>query len=155
MAGKGQQGLSGNLESCRHSDLWVQKHYPKSFSHLLSADKNNREILRFIKAWDPFIFRRNVSVSKDKEGEVQDKRPVQKAVLLCGPPGSGKTTLAHVVTTHCGYRPYEINASDDRTTAALKESVGRAMQGKTLSDNNKPNCGGGVPECAEQIIVVC
>ena len=34
--------------------------------------------------------------------------------LLYGPPGLGKTTLAHVVANHAGYKVVEINASDDR-----------------------------------------
>jgi chromosome transmission fidelity protein 18 len=37
--------------------------------------------------------------------------------------GMGKTTLAHVVATHCGYRPFEINASDDRSAPALKDKM--------------------------------
>ena len=30
--------------------------------------------------------------------------------LLCGAPGLGKTTLAHIVAQHAGYRVVEINA---------------------------------------------
>ena len=29
---------------------------------------------------------------------------------MCGPPGLGKTTLAHVVASHAGYNVVEMNA---------------------------------------------
>lgn len=60
--------------------------------------------------------------------------------MLCGPPGTGKTTLAHVAAMHCGYRPIEVNASDDRSPEALKEMLARATQNATLDVEKKPNC---------------
>jgi Holliday junction resolvasome RuvABC ATP-dependent DNA helicase subunit len=39
----------------------------------------------------------------------KDKRPKVKVILLCGPPGLGKTTLAHVVAKHAGYNPIEVS----------------------------------------------
>lgn len=41
--------------------------------------------------------------------------------------GMGKTTLAHVVAQHCGYRPFEINASDDRSAPVLREKIVRSV----------------------------
>lgn len=52
-----------------------------------------------------------------------------------------KTTLANIAASHVGYRPVEVNGSDERTEGALKERVVRAME-STLSFSGKstPNC---------------
>ena len=49
-----------------------------------------------------------------------DYSPISFRSLLYGPPGLGKTTLAHVVANHAGYNVVEINASDDREYSANK-----------------------------------
>ena len=41
---------------------------------------------------------------------------------------------------HCGYRPHEVNASDDRSAATLRDTMIQAMHGNTLSGNKAPNC---------------
>ena len=46
--------------------------------------------------------------------------------------GLGKTTLAHVVARHCGYHPFEINASDDRTAGNLTQRINDAVQMKAV-----------------------
>ncbi|KAJ3415604.1 Chromosome transmission fidelity protein 18 [Chytridiales sp. JEL 0842] len=59
-------------------------------------------------------------------------------LLLAGPAGLGKTTLAHVVGRHAGYNVLEINASDDRTGTALREKLLSAIESKSII-SNKPN----------------
>ncbi len=54
--------------------------------------------------------------------------------------GLGKTTLAHVVARHCGYRTVEINASDERTAATLQARISDAVQMQSVMGAGRPNC---------------
>jgi chromosome transmission fidelity protein 18 len=63
-----------------------------------------------------------------------------QVLLLCGPPGLGKTTLAHIVARHAGYVPMEINASDDRSAEALAARVRNAVEMRSVFGDGKPNC---------------
>lgn len=49
-------------------------------------------------------------------------------VLLLLAAGTGKTTLAHVLAAHCGFRVVEINASDERTASSLTRRITDAAQ---------------------------
>ena len=127
--------------------LWVDKHAPSSFAHLLTDERTNREVLRSLRAWDPFVFGRappkRPSTSKIVDTPEEDGRPAlaSRVIVLSGPAGLGKTTLAHFVARHCGYKPLEVNASDDRSADVLKEHILRAME-TTLDFSGKaqPNC---------------
>ncbi|XP_058059277.1 chromosome transmission fidelity protein 18 homolog [Anopheles bellator] len=67
--------------------------------------------------------------------------PVQKVALLCGPPGLGKTTLAHTIARHAGYAVREVNASDDRNPEAFRLVLENGTQMKSvLNDEKRPNC---------------
>ena len=102
--------------------LWVDKHAPTSISHLLSDERTNREVIRALKLWDPYVFKRDApvrpkpaygfrqgerkDVKKEKKEEDEsgkevkmDVRPDEnsRVIMLSGPPGVGKTTLAHIV----------------------------------------------------------
>ncbi|KAL1005249.1 hypothetical protein UPYG_G00056650 [Umbra pygmaea] len=71
----------------------------------------------------------------------QYKRPKYKVALLSGPPGLGKTTLAHIIAKHAGYNVVEINASDDRSAELFQKRIDTATQMKSvLGANEKPNC---------------
>ncbi|XP_062210694.1 uncharacterized protein LOC133912120 [Phragmites australis] len=66
--------------------------------------------------------------------------PEQKVLLLCGPPGLGKTTLAHVAARHCGYHVVEINASDDRSASSIESKILDVVQMNSIMSDSKPKC---------------
>ncbi|XP_024983880.1 chromosome transmission fidelity protein 18 homolog [Cynara cardunculus var. scolymus] len=64
----------------------------------------------------------------------------QKILLLCGAPGLGKTTLAHVAARHCGYRVVEINASDDRSSSTIETKILDVVQMNSVMADSRPKC---------------
>uniref|UniRef100_A0A3Q3VTU1 Chromosome transmission fidelity protein 18 homolog n=1 Tax=Mola mola TaxID=94237 RepID=A0A3Q3VTU1_MOLML len=71
----------------------------------------------------------------------QYKRPKFKVALLSGPPGLGKTTLAHIIAKHAGYNVVEVNASDDRSAEMFQKRIDTATQMKSvLGASERPNC---------------
>ncbi|XP_078611999.1 chromosome transmission fidelity protein 18 homolog [Branchiostoma floridae x Branchiostoma japonicum] len=141
--------------------LWVDQFTPTNYTELLSDEGTNRTLLTWLKLWDTAVFGRERKVKKkaadQKKGPfnwlakrmeeelVQDedswKRPQKKVALLCGPPGLGKTTLAHVIARHAGYNVVEMNASDDRSPEVFKERIEAATQMKAvMGADPRPNC---------------
>ena len=51
--------------------------------------------------------------------EVEYVQSKHKIILISGPPGIGKTTMANIISRQCGYEPIIINSSDERTADKL------------------------------------
>ena len=136
--------------------MWTEKYRARKFTDLVGDERTHRSVLRWLKGWDSIVFPGSGKAkpkAKMVDGNVVEERAHRKILMLTGPPGLGKTTLAHVCARQAGYEVQEINASDERSSNIVKgrirdmvatESVrsveSRAENGKASRKASRPSC---------------
>ncbi|OJD18431.1 hypothetical protein AJ78_01550 [Emergomyces pasteurianus Ep9510] len=133
--------------------LWTEKYRARKFKDLIGDERTHRSVLRWLKGWDSIVFP-GLAKLKPKNSVANDfeERAQRKVLLLTGPPGLGKTTLAHVCAKQAGYEVLEINASDERSRDVVKGRIQDAVgtenvkgvtvdvSGKRVRKPGKPVC---------------
>ncbi len=92
---------------------WAEKYRPRTLAQVVGNEKAKEKFVSWLKSW-----RRGA--------------PRKKAALLYGPPGCGKTTLVYAAANDLGYEVVEANASDVRTSEALRRRIERAAREGSL-----------------------
>lgn len=136
--------------------LWTEKYRARTFMDLVGDDLTNRQVLRWLKRWDPLVFphaakrptvRRHAQQQQQQQQQdgqqPEEEKPHRKILMLHGPPGLGKTTLAHVCARQAGYEVMEINASDERSKDVVKGRIRTSLGTETVKtiENKKPEPG--------------
>ncbi|KAL4974248.1 hypothetical protein BDW66DRAFT_140377 [Aspergillus desertorum] len=118
--------------------MWTEKYRARKYTELIGDERTNRSILRWLRGWDPIVYPGLVRAKqkKAKYNNEEEERPHRKVLLLCGPPGLGKTTLAHVCARQAGYEVLEINASDERSKDVVKGRIRDALGTENVKGMN-------------------
>ncbi|KAA1469409.1 hypothetical protein DENSPDRAFT_796002 [Dentipellis sp. KUC8613] len=137
---------SANAPSVDTDDtLWIDRYRPKRFVDLLGDERLHREVAAWVKEWDYCVFGKRKGKKRAREGEDkfapedEFQRPQEKILLMSGPPGLGKTTLAHIVAKHAGYDVFEINASDARSGQIVEDRIRPALESGYAVGSSRPN----------------
>lgn len=141
-------------EPTKKTLLWTEKYRARKFTDLVGDERTHRSVLRWLKAWDPIVFpgaAKPKQKPRQSDTPLQEERVLKKVLLLTGPPGLGKTTLAHVCAKQAGYEVQEINASDERSRDVVKGRI-RDMVG---TENVRSVDRGGVGKTKKAARPVC
>ena len=79
--------------------MWSEKHRPQSISEMIGNEEARNSLVEWFTKW--------------KKGT--------KPILLVGPPGIGKTTIANLVGKQFGYDSISLNASDVRSKSRISD----------------------------------
>lgn len=135
--------------------MWTEKYRAKKFTDLVGDERTHRSVLRWLKAWDPIVFpgsAKKPKVAKKDFGDEEQRH--RKILLLTGPPGLGKTTLAHVCARQAGYEVQEINASDERSRDVVKGRIRDMVGTENVRGVTTRTADGNVRKAGKPVCVV-
>src|SRR5439155_9695221 len=102
---------------------WTEKHRPRALAELVGNSKAIEEM----KAW---------------ADEWTSGMPEERALVLAGDPGVGKTSAAYALAREMGWGVIELNASDQRNEEVIRRIAGSGATHRAFGDDGSFGGGG-------------
>ena len=136
--------------------LWTEKYRARKFTDLVGDERTHRDVLRWLKGWDSIVFPSTARLEPKSKSMHTESEPRQqrKILVLTGPPGLGKTTLAHVCARQAGYEVMEINASDERSREVVKGRIKDCVGTENVKGINVKDAAGTTRKAGRPICVI-
>jgi replication factor C large subunit len=100
------------------SDDWTEIYRPHGLDEVVGNPKAVEELKAWADSWE-------------------SGRPVKRAAVLIGTPGTGKTSAALALAADYGWDVVEMNASDQRNADAIRGIAMRGALGETFTPNGE------------------
>lgn len=117
-----------NLSSNR-GQLFTEKYKPESYEDILFNITPVGNLKKFLGCWT-----RRSSIDSESESTVGSSQSNDNAVVLIGPPGSGKTASVYALANEMNFKVIEINSGQKRTGKAMMQKLQEATQSHSVRD---------------------
>ncbi len=109
--------------------LWVDKYKPAKVNDIVGNKSNIQKIIQWLNNWyDIHVYKTKEKPKFVKFGD----NLAAKALILSGPPGIGKTSMATLIASENNFDIQEMNASDDRTKSIVDKEINQTNSIHTI-----------------------
>ncbi|CAH0479979.1 unnamed protein product [Peronospora belbahrii] len=144
---KGKQKLNVSM----NNELWTDKYKPQTLDDMIGNTELGKKLKMWLLDWEALHVKGTKKIPFSTK--LSENRGA-KTVLLSGPPGIGKTTIANLVARECRFECTELNASDTRSKKMLQSGLKDVLGTQALRFGASTGKSNGKVHLARRVIIM-